>query len=245
MALNFGKKGAKSGSGAGEGTGKKVGFLKKGAEAQEAFEKEQKKIEEQQNQVYRFWLGVGAETQITFLDGNLDADGVLDCPMFHEHQVFQAGNWTNYTCVKEDEPCPICATGDQSKLVAVFTVIDHTEFTSKKTKKTYKDSIKLFACKQGTFKLLQKLATKRGGLTGITFDVSRSTDKSAGCGDMFDFVEKNTLEDLKKTFGTPDKLIEPLVYEEVIQYRTAEELAEYGWSSGKSVGKESDYSKEM
>ena len=122
-------------------------------------------------------------------------------------------------------------------LAAGFTIIDHSEYVSKKSQVVYRDTVKLFVCKQETLKMLQMLAAKRGGLAGCTFDVMRTGDMSANVGNMFDFVKKTNLEDLRKQFevpptnNDPGKIIAPIDYGSAIVYRTAEVLRALGFGA--------------
>lgn len=256
MAINFNKKQKNKKTSGTEGKSdpkatkkKSTGFLLTGKKAVEA--KQNEKIKDDQrkaareNKAFRFWMPEDAEVTLTFLDGNLDADGVIEAPMYYEHQLNLAGSWQNwFVCLKNiDQPCPICESGDESKLVTAFTVIDHSVYESKQGK-VYKDNVKLFVCKQMTMKLLQKIATKRDGLTGCTFDVSRTGENSAGVGNMFDFCEKNSLKDLQEEFGSKEKTIEPFDYQKVIEFKDEQELRDLGLG-GEVIGNESDYSKEL
>ncbi len=217
-----------------------VSFLKKGTAAHKEIAKQDKIMEEKKkNNVYRFWLPEDKETQITFLDGNLNDDGLIDVTMYYEHQVHMNGNWRNwFVCIGEDEPCPICEGGDTASLVGAFTIIDHTPYTDKNGK-DHKDEIKLFVAKRDTIKLLQKKATKHEGLAGVKFDVSRTGDKSPNVGSSFDFVDKTPVAQLIKKYKLQTK--GPLNYGEVIIYRNAKELKELGFGSV-GVGGEADTS---
>lgn len=167
-------------------------------------EKEQKQKLEQTRKMWRFGLKEGMEGRITFVDGFLDPDGMVDYFQYYEHHLMLNGSWGHfYTCIKEMEPCPICEANDSSALVGALTVIDHSEYTSKKGV-TYKDMVRLFIAKPTTLKQLQILGGKRGGLAGCTFDVVRSGDKSPGVGSMFDFIEKQEIEVLKKKYSRVD-----------------------------------------
>lgn len=211
-----------------------VTFLKKGKDAKQALAREEKKAEDRQkNHVRRFWLPTGKETKLTFLDGKLDADGVLDIPMFYEHQLFLNGSWQNwYACTADNEPCPICESGDTPSLVGVMSVIDHSEYTDKQGK-VWKDQLRLFVAKRGTLKMLQKMATKRGGLEGCTFEVGRVGDKAPSVGDVFEFVDKKLLPEVLNKY----KAKGAVKYDEVLSYHTADELREMGFG-GKVVGNE-------
>jgi hypothetical protein len=156
--------------------------------------------------------------------------------MWYEHTVQLGGNWKNVPCTSQEEPCPVCANGDNAALVAGFTVIDHTPYTIQNGPnkgKVLERTKKLFIAKRTSYALMQKLASKHGGLAGTTWDVSRQGDKSPAVGNLFDFVSKDTLSDLKKEF---DELAEPADFQEEITYFTREQLIEQGVKqSGKAV----------
>lgn len=211
----------------------------RGDDTAHAVAEDDKRIEDKiasQNRMFRFYLKEDTSASITFVDGNLTPKGVLDCFMYREHQVYRDNKWTNwYPCVSEVEPCPICETGDEPSLVGVFTVIDHSEYKGKKN--IYKDQPKLFVAKRTTLKMLQQLATKRGGLAGCTFDVTRSGENSPSVGNMFDFTEKNSIADLRKKYvrktkeGKVETVFVPADYEEEIVFRSGDELRELGFGS--------------
>lgn len=167
-----------------------VSWIKSGAAAQQAVKEDTAKKEAkaaERGKLFRFWLKPGEDASITFVDGSLNPDNTLNALMYREHMTQVGGEWTQFVCVSDVEPCPLCEDGDDPSLVAVLTVIDHREYTSKKGVK-YKDTQKLFVMKMGTYQQLSKLAAKRGGLAGWRVDVSRTGDKSPNVGDVFDFV---------------------------------------------------------
>lgn len=250
MALKLNKPGssasgsASSPSKAAPPSGGGLSFLKRGKVAQEAFAKEEHKAEmNSKNKTFRFFVPQDKDASITFLDGNL-ADGVLDIPFFYEHNVNMNGKWNNFfVCTQDEEPCPICEGGSAASYVGIMTVIDHSEYTSKKDGKTYRDQPRLFVAKRDTIKMLQKIAVKRGGLRGCRFDVTRTGDKSPSVGSMFDFSEKYSEEALIKNF-TAEKS-QPLNYEEILSamYLPAKELRKMGFgSSAGPVGGEAPMS---
>ena len=212
-----------------------LAWAKSGSSAHAEMAKYEKEVaisQEQNKKMWRFWVPEGEEARITFVDGNISADGNIDFFMFYEHNLMLNGKWGNtFVCTKDIEPCPICAAGDKPSFVGVFTVIDHREFKAKDGK-IYKDSPRLFVAKKDTIKMLQNLGVKRGGLAGCTFDVVRTGEKSASVGSMFDFQEKNKLEDLQAKYqrknadGKMETFFVPADYYKECQYRTAAELKE-------------------
>lgn len=254
-------------------------WMKKGAESanlakQDELAYEQRKAE--QGKMFRFWIKEGEDARITFVDGELSEAGHLLPPRYYEHNLFLNGSWGNtYVCPEKTNPesgesCPICAGGDRPSLVTLFTVIDHREFKGKNDV-AYRDTPKLLVAKTQSFELLNKIAQKRGGLAGCSFDVSRMGDKAASIGSMFDFVEKHDVEALKKEFtrkvkddkgketGKVETTFVPANYETEIVYRTADELKALGFGkagvggapkagaqqSGAQAGGNTDYSSQL
>ncbi len=176
--------------------------LLKGKAAQDAFAQDELRAELRNNskdKTHRYFVKRDTNSDITFLDGKL-VNGILDLPLaINEHQVNMNGSWNNfYLCTAEHDastPCPICEGGANAALVVYFTVIDHTQWTSKDGT-VHKDQVKLFVAKRDTVRLLMQYAIKRGGLRGCRFDVSRVGDKSPAVGSAFDFSEKLTEQQL-------------------------------------------------
>lgn len=226
-------------------------WFKRGNATAEALKHEDKRIEEKFSGLWRFYLDDPSSdkpnkvtsTKITFLDGFLTPEGILDCFMFRDHRVFYHGSWEHFICTSEQEPCPICESGDEPSLVGVFTIIDHRVVKGKKG--TYKDRQMLFAAKRHTLRQLQALATPRGGIAGWTVQVSRVGEKSAGVGDTFDFLEHHTEDQLRKMYVKTDpktKKTETVAkvadYQKEIKYFTAAELRKMSFGKGGPIGSE-------
>lgn len=206
----------------------------KGAAAKSAMKKEEEKVASY-GKTWRFRIpfktGQDNETQITFLDGELDENGILDIPFAREHTVKKDGNWQNIICTEDAEGyCPICAASEDSTpaLVGYLSVLDHTEYTDKQGNQ-HSMTKRLFVAKRSTLQLLTKMAEKRGGLTGITFDVSRTGDREPAVGNVFDFIQKDDLEEMRQENGWKAEDIVPLNYDEELSYYTADQLAEMGF----------------
>lgn len=229
-----------------------VKWAKKGEAAVAAIaqDEEQKKLEAAKRQkLWRFYLKSGDKAQITFVDGDVTPEGHLDALMYREHMVFHNGKWDNFVCVADDEPCPLCESGDTPTLVAALTIIDHREVDSTKNKGTvYKDTPKLFVFKPATFKILQAMAVKRNGLANCTFEITRTGDKAAAVGDVFDFEVKHTdtkalrqkyFREVEVTEGVNKGKMKkvtnfvPADYEQELPYYPALNLREMGFGSDK------------
>jgi hypothetical protein len=257
MALNFqsgGSAAKKPASPAAAAPKKKapsngVGFIAYGKAAKVLQAEAAAKAEAMQAEAGKLWRfrineDDPEDHRITFVDGTLDEEGTLEAPMWHEHTIQLGGKWKNIPCTSHEEPCPMCANGDNVALVAGFTVIDHTPYkiqNGPNAGKTVENSKKLLVAKRTSYALLQKLAGKHGGLAGTTWDASRSGDKSPNVGNLFQFVDKNSLSDLKKEFG---ELAEPADFAEEITYFSREQLIEQGVkATGKVVSSNSGKNK--
>lgn len=230
-----------------------LSFIQKGAAGANLAKQNEAKIaaaKESQGKMWPFWLAIGEENvSITFVDGDLDpTTGTLMPPRYYEHNLFENGKWGNfYPCPEQTNPhlkqkCPICASGDRPSFISVFTVIDHRTYTSRKGV-AYKDVPKLFKAKDQTMELLEKIAKKRGGLAGVTFDVMRIGKQSAQVGTQFDFTAKTPIEELKKKYTKqitdPQSnktstvcLFEPADYDKEITFYSADELTAMGkWTN--------------
>lgn len=243
MAITKTNKGAAAPSGkAGSQT---PSWAKRGKAAQsemEKYEKDADKYFAEKNRMWRFWIEKGKTAPVTFVDGNLLPDGTLDILTFREHSVQVNGDWEQFVCIAEQEPCPLCEGGDFPSLVGVLTIIDHRSYQGKKA--VYKDTPKLFVAKKNTIKLLQQMATKRDGLAGCRFDISRLNDNDPNVGGSFDFESKSAIAQLQKQYvrkgkdGKTNTVFTPADYEKEIVYKTAKELRQIGFGTGKPIGSE-------
>ncbi len=222
-----------------------VTFLMKGAAAKAAVQQEEVKAEARRASFGRlkpFKIPYNGDKQATFLDGSLDADGMLDIPRFYQHKIQVGSGWESFVCTAEidtSQPCPLCESGDKPSLVGVMTVIDHSVFVQDKgpnAGKVYKNQRRLFVAKEGTLKSLNKLAAKpeRNGLALCTFDISRGPENKhcPSVGDTFDFVCKNTsLAAIAAKYEIKPEDCVPATYdgdEGEIVYRTPAQLIELG-----------------
>lgn len=220
-----------------------LGWMKTGQAAKDAVAKEEAKAEMQAasaGKLWRFWMPPEEERQVTFLDGKLDDDGMLDILMFYEHAVKINGRFENFICTSDAENgyCPICEKGEaKANLVGVMTVIDHTPHkiqSGPNAGKIIKNSKKLYVAKKQTLKMLTKKAQKHKGLVGVTFDITRGDDKTAGVGSSWDFVSKMDEAELREKYGLSESDVQVADYGSELTYRTPQELIELG--IGKAPG---------
>lgn len=160
-----------------------------------------------------------------------------------EHQLYLGGSWINFeTCTSDFDNCPLCDAGMRPSYVVAATIIDHSEYILKRGPNagTVIKNAKRLAVFKSTARvkvLKQKDKKERGGdLTGCTFDLTRYKENECATGEEFEFVEKLSIEDLKKlapefVLGKngrepvdPDEWIKPYNYAEVFKPKTAEQL---------------------
>ena len=223
-------------------------LVKTGKEAWQDMEKEEEEKASNSNgtALYRFRVKPDEERRITFLDGNIDDEGYLDIVTWKEHRVLDTstGRYIEVACLEPmGEPCPACEANERRSVVGGMTVIDHSDYTVKNgpnAGKVLRDLKRLFVAKPKTLKVLRKMAAKRGGLAGCTFDVSRQDDKSPAVGDVFDFVDKNNLQDIKASYG--DKA-DPVPMIDHIPFMPAQDMVKRGIGSPvDQIGSESGLS---
>lgn len=159
----------------------------------------------------RFWMPLGEERQVTFVDGEVvNFDGVeVQTPFkYEEYNLNLNGNWRNwFTRPSNPDEDILAQMGHRPKKVAVFTIIDHTEWKSKDGT-VHKDELSLYVVSRRSqiFEQIQRLIAKNGPLRGVKFNVYRSGDKSPGVGSMLEFSEKVDLPDDVQPFNYLDVL---------------------------------------
>jgi len=148
------------------------------------------------NDEYSFSLKPGEMKTITFLDGDLDADGMFAVGFANEHVVrFGPKSFESFQCLQDyNQACPCC---DQSRdvkngpvgfqsLRGYFTVIDHDGYVSTKDNQRVQHTRRLYKTIQQLAILVQTLGQRDGhySLKGRCFQVSRTGDKAAAVGDV-------------------------------------------------------------
>ncbi len=177
-------------------------------------QKEVEVEEKMKGRAPRFYLPPQKESKIIFLDD--------DPPILEEHQLKIGGKWTNwFTCRRIlGEPCIICdELQDTPSTVGYFTVLDLNEYTDKKGD-LVKNKIKLFAPKFKALQMIKRASQKRGGLALWVCDVYRTGPEAFNVGDVFEFEQKTTWDDIKKL--NPEAEI--LNYAELLAPKTNDEL---------------------
>jgi hypothetical protein len=142
--------------------------------------------------------------------------------MILDRLYFRAGGWSNFSTVPSpDEKDPLRDFERPSSIV-VFTVIDHSSWTSPQGK-TYVDQKRLFVAKRNSpawgilQRQIERLRDKKNfdSLRGCRFESSRHGDKTPSVGNSFDFIER--VEDL-------DSLDQPFDYGKILAPKSADDL---------------------
>jgi hypothetical protein len=218
---------------------KRPKFLR-GSAAKKEFDRATKKAKERAERagsIFRFFIKDSGERRITFLDGKLNDDGILDIPYRYEHTVPFEGSFETFECTQKQEPCPICEQGDDPSYVGVMTIIEHGDFEDRISGDKHDYRRRLYVAKLQTLKKLQHKASKYDDdLTGITFDVMRTGKRDARVGSDFDFVSKDPISSIAKELEKPEHA-KPADYENEpgLMYRTADELEELGFGTSSGV----------
>lgn len=169
------------------------------------------------NYVNRFWMPKDSEKTITFVDDTtvMCGETKITSPLFiEEYQLNLNGHWRNwFTRPFKPEDDLLKEMGYRASRVAVFTIIDHSEWTDKKGT-LHKDELKLFVVKRSApiYKQIEKLMSRHGSLRGRQFNVSRMGDKSPAVGSMLEYQDHIEIEEV------------PFNYLEILKPKTREEL---------------------
>jgi hypothetical protein len=177
-------------------------FLKTGSAARAQAESEAAKAklrDERSGKMFHFFIHkdkIDKDFPITFLDGNLDEKGAffVNNPTYYQHSQYIGGRLTHFASPCEDEVDPLQEAGVEPAFVQAFTIIDHAGYTDRDgVKHPYQK--RLFVAKSKTQKQLLKIAKKRGGLKGVTLEVTRTGNKEPNVGNIFEFVGKQKISE--------------------------------------------------
>ncbi len=86
---------------------------------------------------------------------------------------------------------------------------------------------RLYAAKIMTLRKQEKKALKYDGLTGCTFEVTRTGPRDARVGSDFDFEGRASIEEIAAELEMPEDDV-PAKYEDETTYYTADEMVEMG-----------------
>lgn len=194
-------------------------------EAHRVDEENERRRKEAQSGARRFWLPADKSAEITFLDNTIFC--------LREHQLYLGRSWQNWmTCLSDFDNCPLCDAGMYASYVAMFTIIDHTEFQLKRgpsAGQLVKDQKRLLVAKTGARnKILKQRELQKGDLTLCRFSTTRYTSKECSIGEDWNFIRKATMEEvlaLAPTGEDPQEWIKPFDYAKLFYPKSAEELS--------------------
>lgn len=170
--------------------------------------------------LYRFWVRIGEERRIIFLDDfsskiKLDDGRETEILPFnvHEHCLKIDGDWKRplfVTCTQATGNCECCRRGLRTQFVGALTILDITPTVNKETgEKIVKPWKKLMVAVTDALVTLDSKKNKRGGnLQGCVFSVARHDRRHPRVGSDFEFEEK--IDDLKAKY--PDLDLAPYGY---------------------------------
>ncbi|QCG76666.1 hypothetical protein vBVcaS_HC021 [Vibrio phage vB_VcaS_HC] len=217
-------------------------FLKRGDDARKALLQQDAQAEQEKEirgTYQNFYLKAGGQATITFLDGELDNDKLLDMPLMYLHSVYHAGMGTNgrrinLVCTQDSEgDCPICAY-DKAQLVGCLTVVEHTQYET--AEGTVTNPRRLFLPKRQTMRELQEAAAQLGGLRGYQFKVRRHGKKSPIVGDELELVADRIPEEKLKAVFDACQGSDAIDYETELNYFTNDQLHAMGIVDGVAKG---------
>lgn len=194
-------------------------------EAHRVDEENERRRKEAQSGARRFWLPPDKSAETTFLD----TQGFF----LREHQIYLARSWMNWeTCLSDFDNCPLCDAGMFASYVAMFTVIDHSEFQLKRgpnAGQLVKDQKRLFVAKStARNKLLKQKERQGGNLTLCRFECTRYTSKECSTGEDFHFIKRATMEEvlsLAPPGEDAQEWVKPFDYAKLFYPKSAEELS--------------------
>jgi len=180
-----------------------------------------KKRREEQG-IWRFRLKSDSSAKITFLDS--------PAFFFYEHTLQVRGRWTQVTCIKEMDTCPICERdGKPPSYVVAGTIINHAEYKTRKGEKI-KNQKQLFVAKgrarQG---LMRQIERRDDDLKFCAYEMARGGgDTECSTGEDYEFLKRLTAKQIKGFVPKDEdakKWLAPFDYSKLFEPQSAEELA--------------------
>lgn len=196
-----------------------MGWFKTGKNAKEAMVEQEKTLEAlNKRRVPKFWLDVGEEATVIFVD-----DEGFWC---ERHTLKRGDKFYEVTCSAGIRPCPFCISGESKPYgVTFFTIIDTRKYV-KKDGTVAKDTKTLLPAKRTLARQIFDYKESLGSLVGAAAKLKRYGAKDPNCGIIVDLLRDETGK-LKK-YRLPPAFQEPFPYEEVLAPYTEQELRVLG-----------------
>lgn len=210
------------------GKSSSASWMQKGAvgeaHAEKLHNELQARMEATKNQLHRLWNAVGNSALVTVVEAE---------PIFiYEHDLMLNGQFRNYfTCRESLDECPLCDSGSKPYYLCLYTIINHTGFTTKKGE-VLKHLKQVLAMKNTA---LQKFKRRRAELDGsvklVQFKFTRDTRDEASTGTDISVVKRWEGKDLIAYLrgdgvSSEDikKLITPYDFETLLAPKSIEDL---------------------
>lgn len=206
-----------------------MSWYQKGEEGQKAVKDFEDDRASKIGGAYRLWIPPGGSAEFTFLD----TEGFF----FKEHNYYHQKSWMNWeTCIQDigEEDCPFCDAGIRVYYECVFSIVDHSEFESKKNPgKIISNTKKLLVLRStARKKILRKRDQQDGNLKYVRMSTHRDDSKECSTGEDFEIIQRYTKEEMMAMAPTefmgqaitPESWLEPFDYIKIFQPKTAAQL---------------------
>lgn len=177
----------------------------------------------------------GEEAKVVFCD----PDTMQAVPGFWEHEYDMTdGSWWNHTLCPKPAACLMCERGVPVYFAGAFTVI-RLSVVRDNAGHEYVNQRQLLIAKADSLQRLRRMFEIRNGLVGTVWSVSRTSFKSAKCGDDWQFMEKfeGGRQGIATRLGLAPDLVAPFDYTACLKVKSREELMAEPIDWGKSVEK--------
>ncbi len=208
--------------------------------SREDFNKKEEQLKQKlnSNKTFRFRLNSGDSGKITLLD-NVNF-------YLAEHEIGgKSGIREHYTCVGEEAKCTWCAEGLVPSFVLVGTIINHSEYTTKKGN-VLKNRKQLLVLKGKAKRAFERLKDKhKGDLKFAIIEADRDeSPTSCATGESFTYLGRLTEDKLTKFVpeGVDAKeFLAPYNYEELLAPKSMTENNKgVSEESNRSIGSSDD-----
>lgn len=166
------------------------------------------------DKIFRFRIKPGETATITFLD--------TPKPTFYfaEHVVKSGNHFEFVTCVGETAACPLCAQGEVPSMALAGTIINHSDYTTKKGN-VIKNRKQLIVLKGKAKRAFEKQIDKlKGNLAFAVFEADRDiSPTSCATGETFEYKGRFSKEKFAKIVPegmTLEEFVAPMDYETIL-----------------------------
>lgn len=163
----------------------------------------------------RFSLEKGESARVTFMDGNLTREGLIELWLYKEH--FLPIPPYRFVCVAYNEECPICRDGFRAHLMGAGTIYDHRV-----------NATRIFCVAYSSLSRMAVKAKEVNGLKGWTVLMTKTGNARTRIGDVMEFEGRMTDSELMAAYGRRGRL-PTMNYAKHLGYLSAKELRKQGF----------------